>query len=127
MKIDDLIGVLQRAKEGSAILDLLYMKIIGEAPEDAEPTTNGMLWCVFHSILDNAVGTIKPRTSRYWFAEYYYDNNWTSMSKKGFPKIDEWTAEINGPNSGLIGVHKYLSIAMTIAALREYKESEKLS
>ena len=127
MTIDELIDALQNAKEGSAELDLMCMKFMGEAPEGAYLATHGMWWCMFKSVYDKDVGSVKQRTSAHWGEHYYPNINWTSMSKKGFPKIDEWTAEINGPYSGLKGVHESLPIAMTIAALREYKEIEKLS
>lgn len=154
MSIDDVIELLNEATEGSAELDLLCMKALGDAPEKAVvvggmpgfgPGGDWRLDCPSTpcTCKGDHLGGIIPRTRSLDATESLAGiDEWTGMIQQKWPETPGWTVVIGGsilistssvnPNDSkidiypvlghqIVGVHKSLPIARTIAVLRAHQ------
>lgn len=131
MTIDEVIESLKTATEGSAELDLLCMKALGEAPEESEvvggmpcfgPRGDWRIDCPSMpcTCKGDHIGGIIQRTRSLDSTEKI-KGEWTSMVQRSWPKHNGWTVGIGGSILKIRGEHKSLAVARTIAVLREFQ------
>lgn len=131
MSIDDVIKSLELSEVGSAELDVSCMIAMGEAREDLVALTckylglpDGSWWSGRDEKLECCLNfyarAIIPRT-RSLDATEKIKGEWTSMAQRSWPKHNGWTVGIDGSILKIRGDHRSLTIARTIAVLREFQ------